>query len=182
MLYDLHPLIKIGQTVGGRYEITRYLGGGIWGYTYLAQNPRQPYRSPCVIKQLKPQINEQLNLEEAERRFSIELKVLEKLGNHDRIPQLWDHFEENEEFYLVQEFIDGEDLGKELKKSNQLSEKKVVKLLQDVLEILVFIHENGVIHRDIKPSNLIRRRSDDKIVLIDFGIVKEIIHFPSSQN
>jgi serine/threonine protein kinase len=178
VLHDLEPLLKIGQTVGGRYKITCYLGGGAWSYTYLADNLWRRYQSPCVIKQLKSQINNSSNLQEAERRFSTELTVLERLGDYSQIPKLWDHFEEEGEFFLVQEFINGEDLSHELQAGKRLSAGKVVDILQDVLEILDFIHKHRVIHRDIKPSNLIRRRSDDKIVLIDFGIVKEIIHVP----
>ncbi|NES83816.1 MAG: tetratricopeptide repeat protein [Moorea sp. SIO2B7] len=179
VLQDLQPLIKIGKTLGGRYRITRYLGGGLWGHTYLAENLLKKYQSTCVIKQLKPQTGAQLSLEEAERRFDNELKVLQKLGNYPQIPELLDHFEETEEFYLVQEFIDGQDLAKELQDNKRLNEETVFALLKDVLEILYFIHTKGVIHRDIKPSNLIRRRSDNKILLIDFGLVKEIVSLSS---
>jgi serine/threonine protein kinase len=177
VLHDLEPLFKIGQTVGGRYKIVRFLGGGRWSYTYVAENVWRKYQSPCVIKQLKSQgTTDAIILEEAERRFSTELTVLERLGDHSQIPKLLDHFEEEGEFYLVQTYIDGQDLGYEIKPGRRWHEDKVIALLQDVLEILDFIHKNRVIHRDIKPSNLIRRRSDDKIVLIDFGVVKEIIN------
>ncbi len=180
VLHDLKHLLKIGQTVGGRYEITRYLGGGIWSYTYLAENPWRPYQSPCVIKQLKPHSTNQSILQEAEHRFETELKVLERLGDHNQIPKLYDHFEDKGEFYLVQEFIDGKDLSQEIQEGKQLSEKKVIALLEDTLEILDFIHKHNIIHRDIKPSNLIKRSSDGKIVLIDFGIVKAIINLSPS--
>lgn len=176
VLRDLEPLLKVGQVVGGRYKILRFLGGGRWSYTYLAENLWRKYQSPCAIKQLKSQtITDAIILQEAERRFSTELTVLEKLGDHPQIPKLFDHFEEDKEFYLVQAFIDGEDLSYEIKPGKRMREEKVLALLQDVLEILDFIHDRRVIHRDIKPSNLIRRRSDDKIVLIDFGVVKEIV-------
>ena len=176
VLHDLRSLLKIGQTVGRCYEITRYLGGGIWSDTYLAENYRRPYQSPCVIKQLKPHGSNLSTLQEAEHRFETELKVLERLGDHNQIPKLWDYFEDKGEFYLVQEFINGEDLCREIQEGKGLSEEKVIALLEDVLEILDFIHKHNIIHRDIKPSNLIKRRSDDKIVLIDFGIVKEIVN------
>jgi len=98
---------------------------------------------------------------------------LEKLGNHDRIPRLLAHFEEKQEFYLVQEFIEGHDLRKELGPDKQFGEDEVVILLRDILEVLEFVQENNVIHRDLKPPNIMRRQ-DGKIVLIDFGAVKEI--------
>ncbi len=114
-------------------------------------------------------------MQTAIRLFDREAQVLYRLGNqHDQIPRLLAHFEENEEFYLVQEFIDGNDLSKELIPSTQWSQEQVIAFLQDVLKILEFAHQQNVIHRDIKPANLIRRASDSKIVLIDFGAVKEV--------
>lgn len=111
----------------------------------------------------------------ARHLFDSEAQVLYKLGNDSyQIPRLFAHFEENGEFYLVQEFVDGQDLSKELTPGKRSSKKEVVKLLQDILEVLKVVHENNVIHRDIKPQNLMRRQKDGKIVLIDFGAVKEI--------
>jgi len=180
VLSDLEPLIKVGKKIGDNYKIIRYLGGGIWGHTYLAENLQQTYQSPCVIKQLKPQTLDPKIKQQIEQRFDTEIAVLQRLGDHDQIPKLWDRFSENQEFYLVQEYINGEDLSKELRKGKRLSEKDVIRLLKDVLTVLDFIHRNGVIHRDIKPSNLIRRNSDGKFFLIDFGIVKEIVTLSES--
>ncbi|MGK7873644.1 MAG: protein kinase [Xenococcaceae cyanobacterium] len=173
VLQDLQPLLKIGQTLGTRYRITRHLGGGRLGHTYLAHNLSQDNQPPCVIKQIKPQTTDSSTLEEAKRRFSTESTVLERLAHHAQIPQIWDRFYKNGEFYLVEEFIDGADFEQELRR-RRLSETEAIALLQDVLEILENVHQQGVIHRDIKPSNLIRRRSDGKMVLIDFGALKEI--------
>ncbi len=112
-------------------------------------------------------------LQLARRLFNREAQTLEKLGNHDQIPQLLAYFEEEGEFYLVQEFIRGRPLSSELSlPGRQLPEARVVAILQDLLQILEFVHAQGVIHRDIKPSNIIWRESDDKLVLIDFGAVK----------
>ena len=114
-------------------------------------------------------------METAIRLFDREAQVLYRLGNpYDQIPQLLAHFEENREFYLVQEFVDGNDLSKEVIPGRQWKEDQVIAFLQDVLKILEFVHQQDVIHRDLKPANLIRRASDGKIVLIDFGAVKEI--------
>jgi serine/threonine protein kinase len=96
------------------------------------------------------------------------------LGSHDRIPRLLAHFQEGEEFYLVQEFADGTDLTQEIGNGKRSPENVVVALIKEVLEILVYVHDRKVVHRDIKPANLIRRNRDRKIVLIDFGAVKEI--------
>ena len=180
VLYDLQPLLKIGQTVGGRYRLVRYLGGKVGIYTYLAENLWRKYQSPCILKQIKLHSGDPVNLQAAERRFSSELPILERLGYHDQIPQLWDHFEAKEEFYLVQEYINGESLEQKLKHNKHLSQEQVISLLQYTLSVLVFIHQHRVIHRDIKPSNLIVRNSDGRVVLIDFGVIKEIASLTAS--
>ena len=114
----------------------------------------------------------------AQRLFDTEAEVLYNLGNQcQQIPTLFAHFEENGEFYLVQEFIDGQDLTTEIIAGKQLSESYVITLLKSILEVLAVAHEhqpNAIIHRHINPANLMRRRQDDKIILIDFGAVKEI--------
>jgi len=106
--------------------------------------------------------------------FRTEAEILEKLGKHDQIPQLLASFEEDTEFYLVQEFIDGHTLTDELADGKRLSEQQVVGIIRDVLHVLEFIHDRHVIHRDLKPGNLIRRKHDQQLVLIDFGAVKQI--------
>ena len=77
-------------------------------------------------------------------------------------------------FILVQEFIEGHTLSEELIPGQRWSESQVIQLLQEVLGILEFVHHQGVIHRDIKPDNIIRRSSDHKLVLVDFGAVKQL--------
>ena len=158
----------------GHYKILKYLGGGGFGQTYLAEDIDLPKHSICVVKQLKPTSKEPFVLEASKRLFDQEAEVLYFLGSHDRIPRLLAHFQEGEEFYLVQEFADGKDLTHEIGKGIRLPESFVIDLLKEVLEILVFVHKHSVVHRDIKPANLIRRQPDRKIVLIDFGAVKEI--------
>lgn len=108
------------------------------------------------------------------RLFDTEVEALYKLGNHEQIPKLFDRFMEAQEFYLVQEYIEGEDLTREIILGKQLPESQVMELLQDILEVLAFLHQNNIIHRDLKPSNLMRRQRDGKIMIIDFGAVKQI--------
>jgi serine/threonine protein kinase len=158
----------------GHYKIISHLGGGGFGQTYLAEDIDLPTHPTCVVKQLKPLSNEPFVLETAKRLFDQEAEILYSLGSHDRIPRLLAHFQEGKEFYLVQEFADGLDLTQEIGKGKSLPEITAIALLKEILEILVFVHGRGVVHRDIKPANLIRRSSDRKIVLIDFGAVKEI--------
>ncbi|NMF58879.1 protein kinase domain-containing protein [Pseudanabaena yagii] len=158
----------------GHYKIISHLGGGGFGQTYLAEDIDLPTHPTCVVKQLKPISREPFVLETAKRLFDKEAEMLYSLGSHDRIPRLLAHFQEGEEFYLVQEFADGTDLTKEIGNGKRSPEFVVIALLQEILEILVFVHERGIVHRDIKPANLIRRKANRQIVLIDFGAVKEI--------
>jgi serine/threonine protein kinase len=166
--------LGLGQTIGGRYEILTQLGQGGFGKTFIAQDRHLPGNHQCVVKQLKPQATDPSSLETARRLFDTEAKVLYQLGSHEQIPQLFAYFEENQEFYLVQELIAGDDLSKELTPGKQLSEDQVISLLSNILEILEFVHQHNVIHRDINPRNLIRRQQDGKLVLIDFGAVKQV--------
>lgn len=164
-----------GQTVGGRYQILTQLGQGGFGTTFLAQDKQRPGNPQCVVKLFKPLANDDYTLREAKRLFDLEAATLEILGEHDQIPHLLAHFEENQKFYLVQEYIEGHDLSEEIPpRTNRLSEAEVIKLLKEILEVLTFVHHRHVIHRDIKPANIRRRKSDHKIVLIDFGAVKQI--------
>ncbi|MBW4646160.1 MAG: tetratricopeptide repeat protein [Goleter apudmare HA4340-LM2] len=164
----------LGNTLVGRYQIISYLGGGGFGETFVACDTQLPGSPQCVVKRLKPQASDPATLEIARRLFDTEAQVLYKLGTHDRIPQLLAYFEENAEFYLVQEFIPGHDLSKELIPGKTLAQDQVIALLQEILEILEFVHQQKVIHRDVNPHNLLRRQQDDKLVLIDFGAVKQI--------
>jgi len=170
----------LGNTLASRYKIVKHLGAGGFGQTFLAQDTQLPGKPLCVVKQLKPQSNDPYTLQVARRLFDTEAKILYKLGDYDQIPRLLAHFEENREFYLVQQFIEGEELSQEMTRGQRWSEVQVIALLQDILKTLAFVHQENVIHRDLKPANLIRRRMDGKIVLIDFGAVKEII--PKSTN
>ena len=157
-------------TLAGRYEITETLGGGGFAITYLARDMMQPSKPLCVVKQLRPNQTHPRVID----FFNKEAAILEKLGKHPQIPLLLAHFQQDDNLYIVQEFIQGHDLSKEISPGKRLSEAYVRKLLQDVLEVLSFVHKYGVIHRDLKPQNLMRRQEDGKIFLIDFGAVKEL--------
>jgi tetratricopeptide (TPR) repeat protein/predicted Ser/Thr protein kinase len=164
----------LGSTLVGRYQIINHLGGGGFGETFVACDTQLPGTPKCVVKKLKPQANDPVTLETARRLFDTEAQVLYKLGTHDRIPQLLAYFEENEEFYLVQEFIEGHNFSQEIIPGQVLSQDQVIVLIEEILEILDFVHKEKVIHRDINPNNIIRRQLDGKLVLIDFGAVKQI--------
>lgn len=166
--------VPMETTLAGRYQISNYLGGGGFGQTFLARDVHLPSQPWCVVKQLKPGSSHPKTLETAKRLFDREAEMLYRLGHHDQIPRLMAHFEQNHEFYLVQEYVAGHPLNKELVSGVQFSEANVIQLLRDILIVLSFVHQQQVIHRDVKPANLIRRNLDNRIVLIDFGAVKEV--------
>ena len=163
----------ITKKLGQRYKVINHIGAGGFGRTYLAEDTLRPANPQCVVKQLVPAHKDEDFLQLAQRLFDTEAETLEKLGRHDQIPQLLAYFQEDKEFYLVQDFIEGHSLRDELL-GKRLPESQVVALLKDILGILDFIHSYGVIHRDIKPSNIIRRKWDGRLVLIDFGAVKQL--------
>jgi len=177
---DLQDLLNereqelLATTLGGRYRIVRRLSAGGFGETYVAEDTQRPGNPQCVVKQLRPISDNPKIWKLARRLFLKEAEMLEKLGKHDRIPQLLAYFEEGKEFYLVEEFVAGIPLSFELTAIGKMSEFQIVALLRDILPILSFIHSQGVVHRDIKPDNIIRRQADGQLVLIDFGAVKEM--------
>ncbi|HEY9692184.1 MAG TPA: protein kinase [Oculatellaceae cyanobacterium] len=163
----------VEKTLRDRYQIIQHLGSRRFCEIYLAKDEDLPGKPVCVIKQLKPKNLDPLLWSTAKRFFKTEAEALYQLGKHDKIPQLLAQFEEGANSYIVQEFIEGNELSKELIPGQQWSEKQVIFFCCEVLEILDFIHQQHIIHRDIKPSNLIRRKKDNKITLIDFGAVKQ---------
>ncbi|HEY9653746.1 MAG TPA: serine/threonine-protein kinase, partial [Coleofasciculaceae cyanobacterium] len=163
----------LGKFLNGRYQIVQVLSKGAFGQTYLAEDTWLLGTSQCVIKHLQPKGNHEKQWQFSYRQFVNEAEIQQRVNDHDQIPKLLDCFEDRQGFYLVQELIEGEPLIAELPISQYhgktWSDCQCVELLSDVLGILDYIHNQGVIHGDLKPSNLIRRFRDGKLVLIDFG-------------
>ena len=171
--------------LSGRYLPVKLLGKGGFGAAYLARDRYTPTLRSCVVKLFQPagDLNsDQLAL--AQSLFQWEAAVLEELGNqHLQIPDLYAFFplivpglvpdDQEEYFYLVQEFIDGEDLEHTLERQGSLSTAEVIEVLVSMLKVLDFVHKNGTIHRDIKPSNIMRHRNNT-LYLLDFGAVKQV--------
>ena len=157
-----------------RYRSIQPIGSGGFGRTFLAVDEDIPSKPRCVIKQLYLQTQNSLILKKAVQLFHQEAEHLDELGKHPQIPTLFAHFEQSKHLYLVQELIEGKTLQQELEQGGVFNETQIWELLRDLLPVLKFIHARQVIHRDIKPANIIRRRSDNKPVLIDFGVSKLI--------
>ncbi|MDJ1172117.1 serine/threonine-protein kinase [Roseofilum sp. BLCC_M154] len=184
---DLARLCGEDELFRDRYQMYKLLGRGGFGVTFLAKDLGANQQPWCVIKQLCPKVKHAKGLERARRCFRREAKILSQLGNHPQIPQMFDYFEEEGEFYLVQEYIQGRTLSREIRHYGQYTEKQVKSFLLEILPLLKFIHEQGVIHRDIKPPNIIRRHSRSQsstgeLVLIDFGAVKYLIQETESNH
>ncbi|MBD2532190.1 CHASE2 domain-containing protein [Nostoc flagelliforme FACHB-838] len=167
--------------LGGRYKISQVLGAGGFGRTYLAEDTQRPGNPTCVVKKLMPARQDTRFLQVARRLFNSEAEILESLGKHHQIPELLAYFEHDQEFYLIQQYIEGHTLSEELPPvQNVQNESFVIEMLKQVLEVLEFVHQHRVIHRDIKPTNIIRCAQDNRLVLIDFGAVK-LMQPPSSE-
>ncbi|HIK46889.1 MAG TPA: serine/threonine protein kinase, partial [Leptolyngbyaceae cyanobacterium M65_K2018_010] len=158
-----------------RYQVLRQLGQGGFGVTYLVRDltlPGQPY---CVIKQLCPKTKSEVSLQRAKVRFRREARTLASLGSHSQIPRLVDYFTIEGEFYLVQDYIQGQTLAQEVRQRGRQTEAQVKYFLSEIIPVVRFIHRNHIIHRDIKPPNIIRSSLDRRLVLIDFGAVREFL-------
>ncbi|BAU64502.1 serine/threonine protein kinase [Stanieria sp. NIES-3757] len=156
-----------------RYRAVKILGKGGFGRTFLAIDEFKPSKPRCVIKQFLPDVKGEKSLKKAAELFEREAMRLDELGKHEQIPELFAYFNQEARQYLIQEFIDGDDLAKELKRKGVFNEQQIQELLEDLLTVLKFVHANNVIHRDIKPENIIRRKRDGKLILVDFGAAKD---------
>jgi serine/threonine protein kinase len=157
----------------GRYQAVQLLGQGGFGRTYLALDEDR-LKSRCVIKQFSPQVQGTKSLEKAIRLFNQEAVRLHELGEHSQIPTLLAYFEQDGYLYLVQQFIEGQSLLQEMKQQGSFSERQIRDVLADILPVLRFVHRHQVIHRDITPMNILRRQSDERLLLIDFGVAKQL--------
>ncbi|MCC3419238.1 MAG: serine/threonine protein kinase [Microcoleus sp. PH2017_07_MST_O_A] len=167
-----------------RYRAIKPLGRGGFGRTFLAVDEDKPSKPRCAIKQFFPLSQGTSSAEKAAELFNREAVRLDELGKHPQIPELLAHFQQERYQYLVQEFIEGQNLQQELAGAGAFSENQILGMLNDLLPVLQFVHDRNVIHRDIKPPNIIRRRVSQtpiiytyptltgELVLVDFGAAK----------
>ncbi|MCG6135276.1 MAG: serine/threonine-protein kinase [Nostoc sp. LLA-1] len=156
-----------------RYYLLDCLGRGGFGRTFLAVDKHLPSKPRCVIKQFYFPEEDQESFYKAGELFRQEAIHLHKLQHH-QIPKLLGYFEQEQHLYLVEEFIAGQTLAEELQQQGVFNASQIGELLQNLLPVLQFIHDQKVIHRDIKPANIMRRVPQGDLVLIDFGVAKQV--------
>ena len=164
-----------------RFKLIKELGEGNFGKTFLAQDLHNGGRN-CVVKKFLPNLSQpekirDLYNQKAISLFKNEATLLGILGYHNQTPSLISHFQEKDDFYIVQEYIDGENLYSELENNGIFSEQKIWIFLAKISTALEHIHGHKIVHRDINPRNIMRRFSDDQIFIIDFGASKQIHNF-----
>ena len=164
----------IGQLLDRRYRIIKVTDSSEVGKTYIAADTHRPGYPQCTVREMRLPGTSSQTPELVKIIFQRNAEIIEKLGKHDKIPELLAYFEENQSLYLIEEFIVGQPLSEELIPGEPWAEDQVIALLSSILEVLVFIHSNGFIHRRIQPDRVIRRESDGKFVLVDFSLDKEI--------
>ena len=166
--------IPFGTIINNRYLIQKVLGQGGLGRTYLAFDTHR-FNEPCVLKEFAPLGSGKYELEKSRDLFKREAKILHQL-THPQIPKFLACFEGHGRLFLVQEFVSGKTysaLLQDRQRSQRVfSELEVVKWLLNLLPILEYIHDLGIIHRDISPDNIMQPDGQDLPVLIDFGVGK----------
>ena len=165
--------VKLVPILRNRYRMIGFLGKGGFGRTYLAEDIDK-LNQRCVVKQLAPNFQGTWESSKARELFQQEARQLQQLGQHPQIPSLDAYFEEGNYLYLVQQFVDGDNLLTLLQNQGIWQESQVKQLLLELLPVLKFVHEQKIVHRDIKPENIMCRRSDGVLVLIDFGVSKQL--------
>jgi WD40 repeat protein len=148
-----------------RYRAIEPLTQGKLGSTFLAIDEDQPSQPPCAIKQF---IQGDGDRNQSGSFYSL-AEELAEIGKHPQIPSLLASFEQEGSQYIVQEYIEGQNLEQELAEAGTFNEAQIRKLLHEILPVIDFVHSFNIIHRDIKPENIIRSQETNQLILVDFG-------------
>jgi|GEM_PF-6002815 len=162
---------SVGEVIRKRYKITKIINKGAFSKIVLAED-LDLGNQRCMIKQVICPKNDT----ETRRRLNTEIGFLYQLNWHRQIPGYIAHFEDEESFYIVYRYVEGEALNQQLPEeelAKPWEEEAVIKLLLNILNVLEFVHKRSMIHRDIRPSNLIQS-PEGEIYLINFGLIKEL--------
>lgn len=162
-----------GTLIFNRYAIVQILGMGSYGITYLCKD--QMDGRLCVLKQVKP------SKRKGDKGYPVyqrETKILRRL-NHPAIPKLYDSFEDRGQLFFTMEYVEGANLEDYLfEQQGSFSEEEALCLVKDVLDIIQYVHEQGIVHRDVRIPNVIKGR--DRLYLIDFGLARYLGESPTS--
>ena len=168
----------LGNLLGGRFRVVQTLADDTYGQTYLVEDtiatamPRWIAKSFCIINKTN------LQLDWARSLFRNEVPKLQQLSDRSSdFPKITTYFEQEEEFYIVEEAIDGIRLSDEIATGKLYSEFEVIHFLQQMLANLHIAHSSNMVHGDINPRNLIRRQDNrdvDHFVLTNFAVLKGI--------
>ncbi|MFP5269898.1 tetratricopeptide repeat protein [Coleofasciculus sp.] len=164
----------MGKLLAECYQFIKVLDTDELGHTYLVIDIHFPQQPKCVVKQIRLPPNSSQTRQLILSRLEKTSQLLKKLGQHDQIPRFITSFAQTNQFYLVQEFIPGCPLTDELIPGDPLTENQVITLLQELLHLLVFVHQQGVILGNLKPSTIIRRQGDGKLVLTTWGVIHQL--------
>jgi len=173
----MYPPLPFGTLLQSRYQIVQLLGQGGFGRTYLAEDQGR-FNERCAVKEFLPQQGEDHFSNKSTELFQREAAILYQI-QHPQIPQFRATFEVDNRLFLVQDYVEGpsyrELLNQRRSQNATFSEAEVRQFLQQMLPVLAHIHAKGIIHRDISPDNILLRSRDRLPVLIDFGVVKEVV-------
>jgi serine/threonine-protein kinase len=168
----------VGKILRGRYLITRELKEKDFYTKYLAEEKDDRQHHLYKIERFQPEYDERIlslkSWQYLQKRFVTEGAILDKLGKHPQIPELLAYFIDNREFYLIQEFIEGETLATKIQRQ-AFNETEATAWLQDILNILNFVHQMGIAHYNLDPESLIQRQQDERIFLTNFAAIDRFI-------
>ena len=168
------PIVEKEHFVGP-YQVLRTLGKGGMGTTYLAWDKNKTVKNAPLLLVLKEMNADMARIPKARELFEREARILKSL-NHPGIPKYFDFFVENNRKYLLMELIHGHNLEQFVNQRGETESDRTIKWMIQVCDIVSYLHnlQPPLVHRDIKPANLILRNLDSRLMLLDFGAVKEL--------
>ncbi len=173
----MRPALPTNTLLQNRYRLLSILGQGGFGRTYLGEDQSR-FNELCALKELIPSQSGEYALGKSKELFQREAQILYQI-QHPQIPQFRATFEEDQRFFIIQDYVEGATyrslLDQRRSQGYAFSEAEVMQILWQLLPVLAHIHSKGLIHRDIAPDNIILRDRDHLPVLIDFGVVKELV-------
>ncbi|WP_436965654.1 Stk1 family PASTA domain-containing Ser/Thr kinase [Staphylococcus shinii] len=157
----------IGKIINERYKVTKQLGGGGMSRVYLAED--SILKRSVAIKAIRIPSGEK---DEAIKRFEREVHNLTQLS-HNNIVNVFDVTEDDENFYLVMEYIEGLTLSEFIQKNHPLDVDIILNFINQIINGIKHAHDTKIVHRDIKPQNILVDKNQT-LKILDFGIAKAL--------